>query len=109
MLASIQPRASPFKFARSPRTDPPGIDDAEIRVRDVREAVLTKREQDRRGVGHRNDRGDRRFTHRHVPRELGRGPQPADDRWDGAEESLIQALEALATALQRAALALGQN
>ena len=23
-LASIQPRTSPFKFARSPRTDPPG-------------------------------------------------------------------------------------
>ena len=25
-LASIQPRTSPFKFARSPRTDPPGLD-----------------------------------------------------------------------------------
>ena len=24
-LASIQPRTSPFKFARSPRTDPPGV------------------------------------------------------------------------------------
>ena len=24
-LASIQPRTSPFKYARSPRTDPPGI------------------------------------------------------------------------------------
>ena len=25
LLASIQPRTSPFKFARSPRTDPPGM------------------------------------------------------------------------------------
>ena len=24
-LASIQPKTSPFKFARSPRTDPPGL------------------------------------------------------------------------------------
>ena len=24
-LASVQPRTSPFKFARSPRTDPPGL------------------------------------------------------------------------------------
>ena len=26
ILASIQPRTSPFKFAHSPRTDPPGLD-----------------------------------------------------------------------------------
>ena len=38
---------------------------------------------------------------RRAAADVGRGPQPADDRWDGAEESLIQALEALATALQR--------
>ena len=34
-LASIQPRTSPFKFARSPRTDPPGVPQLHERCRVV--------------------------------------------------------------------------
>ena len=77
-LASIQPRTSPFKFARSPRTDPPGLykdqfldermanksipDSEKMIQKEITRGAITLANRTARELEKRNYRFDRRLS-----------------------------------------------